>query len=152
MKVNAGNKYSLKLSKFGNDSQKIAKKVVLAGAAPVADVIRKGLIANLNDPAYVGKGDSFFGGKQSTPTGDLLDSFGIAPPDTDKNGNTNTKIGFEGYDSKGTPNALKARAMESGTSTLRKRPFVRPAVNRTKGKAIEAMGKELEDQMKIYAL
>jgi HK97 gp10 family phage protein len=153
MKVNAGKEYSFKLDKFGKDAPEIAKKVVMAGAAPIADEIRKGLVENLQDPEYVGLGDGgLFGGKQNTPTGDLLDSFGIAPPGPDKNGNTNTKIGFEGYDSKGTPNALKARAMESGTSSLRKRPFVRPAVNKMKGKAIDAMGKKLDDEMKIYSL
>jgi len=66
--------------------------------------------------------------------------------------NTNTKIGFDGYDRKGVPNALKARAMESGTSTQPKRPFVRPAVNRVKKKAIEEMGKTLDIELTIYAL
>jgi HK97 gp10 family phage protein len=153
MKINAGQDYALKLEKFGNDSPKIAKKVVIAGANPVTDEIRKRLVENLNDPGYVGLGDGgLFGTKQNVPTGDLLDSFGIAPPDTDKLGNTNTKIGFDGYDRRGTPNALKARAMESGTSWLKKRPFVRPAVNKTKQKAIDEMGKELDKQMKNYGL
>lgn len=153
MKVNAGEAYAKKLSQFGKDAPEIAKKVVMAGANPVADEIRKNLEANLHDPAYVGKGDGgLMGTKTTVPTGDLLVSFGIAPPGVDRNGNTNTKIGFEGYDRKGVPNALKARAMESGTSTLKKRPFVRPAVNKTRGKAIEEMGKKLDDEMKIYSL
>ena len=152
MTIKGTEEYALKLAKFGKDAPEIAKKVVMAGANPVADEIRKNLIANLNDQAYVGKGESFWGVKNNTPTGDLLNSFGIAPPDVDKNGNTNTKIGFEGYDRKGVPNALKARAMESGTSRLRKRPFIRPAVVKMKGKAIEEMGKTLDREMKIYAL
>ena len=57
---------------------------------------------------------------------------GISPPLQDKNGNTNVKVGFAGYDRKGTPNALKARAMESGTSTQPKKPFLRPAINKMK--------------------
>lgn len=79
-------------------------------------------------------------------------ALGIAPPAVDARGNTNTKVGFEGYDKKGVPNALKARAMESGTSKLRKRPFVRPAVNSTKKKAVEEMGKTLEKEIQIYGL
>jgi HK97 gp10 family phage protein len=150
MKINAGEAYSLKLSEFGKDAPEIAKKVVMAGANPIADEIRKNLIDNLRDPSYAGKGDKDY--KQNAFTGDLLDSFGIAPPGTDKNGNTNTKIGFAGYDRKGVPNALKARAMESGTSQLRKRPFVRPAVNKMRGKAIEEMSSKLDEEMKIYAL
>jgi len=42
--------------------------------------------------------------------------------------------------------------MESGTSTQPKRPFVRPAVNRVKKKAIEEMGKTLDIELTIYAL
>lgn len=152
MKVNAGNDYALKLAKFGRDSAEIAKKVVIAGANPVADEIRKNLEANLRDPAYVGFGESYWGMKNNTPTGELLESFGRTPPGVDGKGNTNVKIGFEGYDSRGTPNALKARAMESGTSWLKKRPFIRPSVNKTKRRAIDAMGKEIDNQMKIYAL
>ncbi len=154
MVIKGLDEYALKLSKLGAASDKIAKKVVMAGASPVADEIRKNLIANLRDPEYAGKGspEGFGRAKQTISTGDLIESFGIAPPAVDKNGNTNTKIGFSGYDRKGVPNALKARAMESGTSKLKKRPFVRPAVIKTKKKAIEAMGDELDNQIKIYAL
>ena len=153
MTVNAGEAYAKKLEQFGKDAPEIAKKVVMAGANPIADEIRKNLEANLYDPAYVGLGDGgLMGTKTTVPSGDLLKSFGIAPPGVDSKGNTNTKIGFEGYDRKGVPNTLKARAMESGTSTLKKRPFVRPAVNRTKQKAIDEMGKKLDEEMKIYSL
>lgn len=138
MTIRGLDEYALKLSKLGADAPKIAKKVVMAGANPVADEIRKNLEKNLSGSKY--------------STGDLLDSFGIAPPDVDRQGNTNTKIGFEGYDRKGVPNALKARAMESGTSTQPKRPFIRPAVNRMKKKAIDEMGKTLDSEIKIYGL
>lgn len=153
MTIKGVDEYALKLSKLGKDADEIAKKVVMAGAQPVADEIKKNLLDNLHDPAYVGLGDGgAWGVKHYKFKGDLLESFGIAPPGVSRDGNTNTKIGFEGYDSKGVPNALKARAMESGTSTLRKRPFVRPAVNKMKGKAIEEMGKTLDEEIKIYAL
>lgn len=138
MTVKGTEEYALKLAKFGKDALEIAKKVVMAGANPVADEIRKGLEQNLAGSKY--------------SMGDLLDSLGIAPPGPDKNGNTNTKVGFEGYDRKGVPNALKARAMESGTSTQPKKPFVRPAVNRAKKRAIEEMGRVLDAEIKIYAL
>lgn len=153
MKVKGLDEYALKLSNFGNNAPEVAKKLVMAGANPVADEIRRNLEANLNDPSYAGTRDGGeWGAKRYKFKGDLLNSFGIAPPGVDQNGNTNTKIGFEGYDRNGVPNALKARAMESGTSALKKRPFVRPAVNRTRKKAIEEMGKKLEEEMRIYAL
>ena len=138
MTIKGIDEYAMKLSKLGADAPKIAKRAVMAGANPVADEIRKNLIANLDGSEY--------------STGDLLESFGVAPPDVDYRGNTNTKIGFEGYDQKGVPNALKARAMESGTSTQPKKPFVRPAVNRAKKKAIEEIGKSIDADIKIYAL
>lgn len=129
---------ALKLSKFGKDAPAIAKRVVRVGANPVADEIRKELAKNLEGSEY--------------SKGDLLDSLGVAPAGIDSKGNTNTKVGFSGYDRKGVPNALKARAMESGTSTQPKKPFMRPAVRRARKKAIDEMGKALDAETKIYAL
>lgn len=43
-----------------------------------------------------------------------------------------TAVVFEGYDDRGVPNSVKARVLESGSSTRQKHPFVRPAVNRVK--------------------
>jgi HK97 gp10 family phage protein len=138
MMIKGLDEYALKLSKLGADAPKIAKKAVMAGANPVADEIRRNLENNLKGSEY--------------STGDLLDSFGVAPPGIDGRGNTNTKIGFDGYDRKGVPNALKARAMESGASGQTKKPFVRPAVRKMKKKAIEEMGKTIETEIKIYGL
>lgn len=133
IKLNGIDELEMKLSRIGDTE--LAKEVVMAGAQPVADEIRKGLERNLR------------GSKNSM--GDLLDSLGIAPPDIDYNGNTNTKIGFDGYDRKGTPNVLKARAMESGTSKQKKKPFIRPAVNRSKERAIQEMQKKLNEKIDI---
>lgn len=139
MVIKGLDEYALKLSEFGKDAPLIAKEIVMAGANPVADEIRKQLEKNLVGSKY--------------STGDLLDSLGIAPAKIDTYGNTNTKIGFAGYDREGEPNALKARAMESGTINGQpKRPFVRPAVNRVRKKSILAMGEKLDEKIKIYAL
>jgi HK97 gp10 family phage protein len=132
MTIRGTDAFELQISKLANPE--ICKRVVMAGAQPVADEIRKGLEKNLQGSEY--------------SKGDLLDSLGIAPPDIDKEGNTNTKVGFDGYDSKGVANAIKARAMESGTSKQNKKPFVRPAVNRSKGKAIKAMQDKLNEEIK----
>ena len=127
--------FSLQLSRLEQSTSEIAKKVVMAGAKPVADEIRKGLERNLQ-----GSEDS---------TGDLLKSLGITPPSVDDQGNTNVKVGFGGYDSNGVANALKARVMESGTSDKRqkKKPFVRPAVNKSKEKAIQAMQETMNEEI-----
>lgn len=112
-----------------------AKEVVWAGAQPVADEIRKTLERDLQGSDY--------------STGDLLSSLGIAPPDVDENGNTNTKIGFHGYDRKGVANVLKARVRESGSSKQKKRPFIRLAVNRSRSKSIQAMQEKINEKVKI---
>ncbi len=135
MTIKGTDELELQLSKLGTMSTKITKDVVMAGAQPVADEIRKGLQANLQGSKY--------------SKGDLLDSLGIAPPDVDSQGNVNTKIGFDGYDSKGVANQLKARVMESGTSKIKKRPFVRPAINRSKNKSLEEMQKKFDKEIKI---
>lgn len=134
MTIKGIDELALKISKLGEKSTEIAKDVVMAGAQPVADEIRKGLEKNL------------IGSKYSE--GDLLNSLGIAPPGVDRNGNVNTKIGFDGYDSKGVPNPLKARVMESGSSKQKKRPFVRPAINRSKKKALKEMQKKYDEELK----
>lgn len=138
MTIKGLDEYAKALDNLGKDSVEIAKKVVYSGADIVADEVRRELTHALGGSEY--------------STGDLLNSLGIAPIDSDSRGNTNTKIGFGGYDRKGVPNALKARAMESGTSTQRKKPFMRRAVNRAKKKAIDEMGKRLEVELSIHAL
>ena len=134
MTIKGTDELAIQISRLETMSTEIAKDVVMAGAQPVADEIRKGLEKNLQGSKY--------------STGDLLDSLGIAPPDVDRNGNVNTKVGFDGYDRKGVPNIVKARVMESGSSKQKKRPFVRPAVNRSKQKAIEEMQKKLDEELK----
>ena len=139
MIVKGFDEYSEKLAQLGKESVEISKKAVMAGASPVADMIRWELTKNLLD--------------SEDSTGDLLKSFGVAPPDVDYMGNINTKIGFDGYDRKGVPNVVKARAMESGTSRQKKRPFVRPAVKRMKEQCINEIRRVIDDEVyKIFAL
>ena len=132
--------YAAELDRLRNGAPEVAKKVVYAGANVLADEVRKNLQKNLEGSEY--------------SEGDLLDSLGVAPIGVDDRGCTNTKIGFDGYDRNGTPNALKARAMESGTSTgQEKKPFVRPAVNAVKKRAQAEMGRVADEEIaKIYAL
>mgnify|MGYP001343034027 CR=1 FL=1 len=142
-----GDDYALKLSRLATKSEEVAKKAIYEAADMMTDKIRHNLEANLNDPEYVGKkGNVMFKNLYNEPSGDLAASLGIAKMKRDKDGNWSTKIGFDGYDSKGVPNQLKARVMESGSSVIKKRPFVRPAVNATKKKAVEAMKKVIDSE------
>lgn len=128
----SGDEYALKLSRLATGSEEIAKKAIYQGAKVVADKIKSNLEGVLSDEA----------------TGELVASFGVTPIERDKDGNWNAKIGFDGYDSKGVPNQLKARVLESGSTRQQKRPFVRPAVNATKKQAIEAMRKVIDEETK----
>lgn len=150
MTIRGMEEYTRKLSKLGEQQEEVSKKAVYSGAGIVADEIKRRLEINLQDPSYLG---SQKGGIRKNEyyeqTGDLLDSLGIAPIQVAFGDlGTSTKVGFDGYDKHGVPNQLKARAMESGTSTMQKRPFVRPAVNASRKKAQVSMGKVVEEEIK----
>lgn len=104
------------------------KAAIYPGAGIVADEIRKGAEAH-------------------DRTGDMSSSMTIHAM-RNEDGYIYAQIGFVGYDRYGTPNALKAYGIESGSSTSDKRPFIRPAVKRTKEKAEAAMAAELDEQIK----
>lgn len=159
--VKAGDEYAIKLSRLVQGSEEIAKKAVYAGANIVANEVRRRLESNLEEsaaareskrkrPRKTGVLPESTGIDQGPEksTGALAESLGIAPIDRDEDGVINAKIGFDGYDEKGVPNQLKARAMESGTSTQQKRPFVRPAVKATRKQANEEMGRVVEEEIK----
>ena len=86
--------------------------------------------------------------KENTPvdTGSLRDSAKLYKF-KDDNGYIHTGVYFEGYDEKGTPNPIKARVLESGTSTRRKRPFIRPAVKCVEKAAEFAMEVALNEKI-----
>jgi hypothetical protein len=156
MTIKGTDELELKLSKLGNKSTQIAKNVVMAGAQPIADEIRKGLQSLPVDTLKQLKPGEKFNVSPSGEIKDLLNSLGIARPDVDRNGNVNTKVGFKGYGSyptkkypKGVPNKLIARSIESGSSVRQKKPFVRQAVNRSKKKSLEEMQKKCDEEMKI---
>lgn len=78
--------------------------------------------------------------KKAAPyrTGDLHDSLGLSPF-REQDGFVYTQVTVSGRDRYGTPNALKARVLESGRSNLRKRRFIANAVRRKKKAAVALM-------------
>ena len=84
--------------------------------------------------------------KANTPvdTGDLRDTERLTNFE-DRNGYIYTTIIFPGYDEKGTPNPIKARVLESGSSKQPKRPFIRPTMNSIKNQVIETMRTTLDE-------
>lgn len=131
---NAGDDFMLRLQKVGDRSEAMIKKAIHEGARILTNEIRANLEKNL-----AGSEDS---------TGAMAESLGITKITQDKDGFWNAKIGFDGYDEKGVPNQLKARVMESGSSTIRKRPFARPAVNAKRKEAEAAMERVINEEIK----
>lgn len=154
MEIRGFDELELQLSKLADPE--ISKEVVQAGAQPVADQIRKNLEALPEDKFRRLKNGEVFTGVPKQQKKDLLDSLGITPPDIDFDGNTNIKIGFDGYGKiptkkypKGVPNQLLARAVESGSSVRKKTPFIRKAVNKSKKLAEAEMQKKLDEHIEI---
>lgn len=135
----------------------VVGKTVYAGASVVADAV-KDAIRSLP----VGSGHAARDELVDTVTlpqkEGLLAGFGISRM-KDDNGFVNVKLGFAGYNAtrtakypRGQPNALIARAVNSGTSFRKKTQFVDKAVTASKKTAEAAMdaacSREIEKIMK----
>lgn len=129
-------------------------KTVYAGAEVVADRLRSAI----QDFPEGRENEAIFGTVTPAQKRGLLEGFGISRM-RDDDGFVNVKLGFDGYNSvktkkypNGQPNALIARAVNSGTSFRKKTRFVDKAVNASKKTAEAAMdaacSREIEKIMK----
>ena len=143
---------------FTAEQGKMLENAVKAGGAPVADEIRRRLrFLPADDFRRLEPGDEF-DGLPREQRADLLVSLGVTPPQRDRKGFVNVKVGFDGYGSmptkaypNGLPNQLLARAVESGSSVRKKTPFVRPAVQATRKEAVDEMDKTIRQELeKIF--
>lgn len=126
--------FNAKVAQLDTDLEYIAKKAIYAGAAIVADRMKVNLKNVLSNEA----------------TGQLVASMGVAKIKRGDSG-WNTKIGFSGYNTEGVANQLIARVIESGTSTKKAKPFVRPSVNQTKSEVQSAMDRVITEELtKIF--
>lgn len=151
MTFKAGEDYMLRLERTAGRSEEIIKKALAEGAGILTTEIRKNLTENLNDPASASSsGSALLKNFYNEISGSLLESLGFTPALQDRDGVWNVKVGFgdPDYDPKGVANQLKARVMESGSSTIRKRPFVRPAVNAKRKEAESAMDRIIMEEIK----
>lgn len=148
---NGGEDFGVKLEKLGQMNARASiERAVAKAAGIVADAIRAALSALPTQRAiHLQKGGTLRAVQQHEME-DLVASFGITPVKTDKNGFTNVRVGFDGYGSKptkkyprGVPNQLVAAAIDSGSSVREKHPFIRPAVNKTRAEAIQAMDESI---------
>ena len=140
------------LQKIGKNTSEIIGTGVYAMAEVVADAIRKNIEALPARPDIEGPVAYREKRKARLTTSEkkgLEEGFGISPMEDD-DGYLNVKLGFDGYNENGIPNVLMARIFESGTSTIQKHPFVRPAVNRARKRSLQR-GQAAIDE-KIYAI
>ena len=145
--------YELMISRLSKGADDVAGKAIYAGAAIVADEIRKEIQGLPIVSGYGTESKPLPGGVTKCQKQGLLDGLGISPMQ-DKNGYFNVKIGFDGYNStrtddypNGQPNQLVARGVASGTSWKQKRPFVRLATRRAKKPAEAKMAEVLDEEI-----
>lgn len=155
---NGGDDFGVRLERMSaTDSRAMVKRAVRRGAAPVADAIKEAIKAlAVTEDGYERHGSErhMLSSITKRQKEGLLESMGIASIYADKNGFVNAKIGFDGYNKvktkkfpNGQPNAMIARAINSGTSFRKKTRFVDLAVKKTKAQSIKAMDDSINEDI-----
>ncbi len=148
--------YAEQLSQFTEKSEGMIKCAVYDGARPVMTAMQAEIAAlpEIESRYYKNGRNLPLRGVTKTQKKGLLDGIGFAKMRND-NGYVNTKIGFDGYNGvrskkypNGQPNALIARAVNSGSSVRVKIPFVNRAVKAAKEQAEAAMKKRFDEDTK----
>lgn len=131
------------ISKAAAQFPEVAAAALRAGAAVIADEMKKRLKGVLSEDA----------------SGKLVESFGITPVKQDREFNFNVHLGFDGYQqpgygkftATGVPFQLIARTIESGVEGWRDAtPFAKPAVQASKAQAYAAMTEAAERELEKY--
>ena len=151
-------KYIDQLQGLEKGTDELCKAALFAGAKVLADGIKESIrgLDRVTDKMAMGAWKAGQPSKISVSQKiGLIESMGVTTI-REKYGRYDVKIGFDGYNSvktdrwpNGQPNALIARACESGSSAIIKQPFVRPTEKRLKSAVYEAMdeaaNKKLQD-------
>lgn len=142
--------WAKKMEELGRDITPASKMGIYDAAGIVTEAIAAEIRAMKTVPDFVKFEVPTDGITQAQKDG-LLDGLGISKMD-DHGGVIDVKIGFDGYNKtvtkkykKGQPNAMIARAINSGTSFRTKNRFVARAVTRSRGAAEAAILKRLND-------
>ena len=145
--------YIDKLQTMAAQTEGIIKKSAWEGARIVMDAVKAEAQTIPTHGSTKGSTD-IVNGLTPTQKAGVIASLGIARFRQDGNF-TNVKIGSDGYNTiytekyrQGQPNAMLVRALESGTSFRNPYPFVSRAVSKTRGKSIEAMRKQCDEEIK----
>ena len=145
--------YELMLSRLEGATDDMIGRAVYAGAGIVADAVKQGIQSLPIVTGYGTESNPLPGGVTSAQKAGLIDGFGISKL-RDDNGYLNVKLGFDGYNRtrtekypQGQPNQLVARGVESGTSWKQKKPFIRPAVTRSRKAAETEMKRVIDEEI-----
>ncbi len=131
------NDFLLRLSKLGEQTDKIISAVLEAGGEVVLPKVKSNLRTAIgHNTKYTSKS-----------TGELADTLGVSPAGVDKDGNYNVKIGFSEPRSDGRVNAKIANILEYGKSGQSAKPFLKPAKTATKKACVETMKAKLEQEI-----
>lgn len=134
-----------RLEALGRDPEETVKRVMYVGAGVVADAIRSG-VGSMPVDESKGTRRNPKRGVTGTEKSGLLAGIGISHMQTES-GKVNLAIGFNGENANGKKNTTVMRRAESGTSYQQKTPTVRPAVNRSKSAAMDAMQKAFKEEL-----
>lgn len=148
-----GDEYLAKLSKLEVLTRtEVIGSAIYAAADIMTDAIRAELEKVPTDESW-GSPDNPTQGPKAIQKKGLAESLGISSMRNDA-GFLNVKIGFDGYNQvrtkewpKGQPNQMVARSIESGTSWMKKNPFARRAVRKTKKEALEIMKQSVDQSI-----
>lgn len=144
------------LRRAGEATAPVCEAAVYAGAKVVADAIKQSTM-NLDRVTDAEAMAGWHEGKAvkisvSQKIG-LVESLGITPI-RNKYGVFSAKVGFDGYNGvktkrwpQGQPNQLIARSCESGSSAMKKQPFVRTTIKRVQGEALTEMERAAEKKL-----
>lgn len=154
IEFNDGSDYMKKLEQLAAASKyEICGGAIYAGAAVVADSIRDELNRIPTDETTGTTSDPARGPKQIQKEG-LARSLGISKMRDDGTGRLDVKVGFDGYNRvktqkwpNGQPNQMVARSVNSGTSWMKKNPFVSKGTRKAKKPALEAMSKHVDESI-----
>lgn len=144
------------LRKAGEATAPVCEAAVYAGAKIVADAVRQSTegLDTVSDAEALSNYQARAPGKISVSQKiGLVESLGITPI-RNKYGVFSAKVGFDGYNDvktkrwpQGQPNQLIARSCESGSSAMKKQPFVRPTIKRVQGAALTEMERAAEKKL-----
>ena len=145
--------YISQLKKLYDDTGRIEGRAIYEGASTVIKYIRQGIDGLSTDNRF-GTSQEPSDGPNTYEKQGLQMSLGISEARHDGSF-YNVKIGFDGYDNmktkkwpNGRPHSMIARSIESGTSFMRKQPFMRKAEQAAKGPCEKVMQKTIDDEIK----